>query len=160
MDESSRHPEGHGHQGRRPRKERWLARHVRHGREIWNDPRSAGNLLRDGLIGIWRARGGGFYGLGYLITFVILEARMAIGQIEGSDSVLGFVGGQLVDYVLRLGFMSVVNVLLAFLWPLFVLQHLAAWGALLLVVGYFGFERWLRPVVEASVPELRKDPER
>jgi hypothetical protein len=149
-------PQGRPSAPPKPRKERRLARHARHARMLWHDPRSAGGLLREGLLGIWRARGGGFYGLGYVATFVALEVRLVVGELESSDSLLSFLSDQLLEYLLRLGFMSFVNVLLAFLWPLFVLEHLHGWGIPLLVIGYFGFERWLRPAIESSLPELRK----
>jgi hypothetical protein len=125
---------------------------------VWHDPRSAGGLIRGGLLGVWRSRGGGFYGLGYLLTFVVLEARTVVGELDTSDTLVAFIGDQLLEYLLRLGFMSFVNVLLAFIWPLFVLEHLAGWGVLLLVVGYFGFERWLRPLIESALPDLRRAP--
>lgn len=139
---------------RKPRQWR-LTRHLRHVSMIWHDPRSSKQLVRAGLLGIWRSRGGGFYGLGYLITFVALEVRLVTGEFQTSDSLLSFFTTQLVEFLLRLGFMSFVNVLLAFLWPLFVLQHLHGWGVLVLVAGYFLFARWLRPAIVAAFPELR-----
>jgi len=123
---------------------------------VWNNPRSIGELSRQGLLGLWRARGGGFYGLGYVVTFVVLEVRLVAGEFGSSDSLMAFLSDQLLEYLLRLGFMSFLNVALAFLWPLFVMQYLHGWGLLLLVIGYFGFERWLRPLVESSLPELRR----
>jgi len=121
---------------------------------LWHEPRSAPRLLRAALLRIWRARGGGFYGLGYVVTFVVMEVRLVAGEFQGSDSMLSFLSDQLLEYLFRLGVMSFVNVLLAFLWPLFVLEHLQGWGVPVLLVGYFVFERWLRPRLEATFPEL------
>jgi hypothetical protein len=140
----------------KPRKEGRLTRHLRHARELRADPASAGALLRSGLLGIWRARGGGFYGLGYLITFLLLEARLLISELAQSDGVMDFVGGQIVEYLLRLGLLSVLNVLQAFIWPLHVLGALGFWGLVLLAISYFAFERGLRPRVESAFPELRR----
>ncbi len=140
----------------KPRKERRLARHLRHARTVWHDPKSLGGIIREGLLGIWRARGGGFYGLGYVVTFVMLEVKLLAGELVGSASFLEFLQSQLVEYLFRMGLMSFVNVLLAFLWPLLLLEQVGPWGLVLLAVGYFGFERGLRPRAEAMFPELRR----
>lgn len=123
---------------------------------IWNEPRSAGGLIRDAVLGIWSARGGGFYGLGYLITFVSLEARTAVGEFVSSDTLMSFVGQELLGYLLRFGLMSFVNAAVAFLWPLIVLDWLGGWGLLVLAAGYVAFERWLRPLVESTFPEIER----
>ncbi len=123
---------------------------------VWKDPRSLAPLLRQGLLELWRARGGGLYGLGYVVTFVLLEVRTVITELEGSDGVLAFLGDQLLEFVLRLGWMSFVNAGLAFLWPLLLLERLGGWGLLVLPLAYLAFERWLRPRVEMEFPELRR----
>ncbi len=127
---------------------------------VWNEPRSAGALAREGLVGLWSARGGGLYGLGYVVSFVILELRTVVGEFEGSHSLMSFIGQELLAYLLRVGFMSFVNAGLAFVWPAFVLQLFGGWGILLLLAGYFAFERGLRPTAEARFPELRRRPRR
>lgn len=123
---------------------------------VWDDPRSLGGLIRGALVDLWRARGGGLFGLGYVVTFVSLEVRLVVTEFAGSDSVLSFIESELLEYLLRLGIMSFVNVLLALLWPVLLLDRLGAWGLLLLPAAYFAFERWLRPEVEARFPELRR----
>lgn len=133
-----------------------MSRHARHARMVWHDPRSLGTLIRQGLLGLWRARGGGLYGLGYVVAFVLLEVKVVVGEFAGSEGVIAFLGDQLLEYLLRLGLMSFVNVVLAFLWPLLLLERLGVWGLLLLPAAYLLFERWLRPRVEAAFPELRR----
>lgn len=140
----------------RRRRERWLARRLRLAATVRDDPGSLPGLLRDGLLGIWRSRGGGLYGLGYLVTFVILEVRLVVGEFGGSDSLLTFLSDQLLQYLLRLGYMSLVNALLALLWPIWLLERLGGWGLLILIIGFLTFPRWLRPGLEALVPELRR----
>jgi hypothetical protein len=136
-----------------------LARHLRHARTLRADPKSAGPLLRAGLLGIWRARGGGFYGLGYLVTFVLLEVRLLATEVAQSEGVAEFVGSQLLEYLFRVGILSLLNVVQALIWPLLVLGQTGPWGLALLPLGYLAFERWLRPRVEAAFPELGKDAE-
>ena len=138
-----------------PRGEGRIRRHIRVAREVRNEPRRIGALIREWLLNIWRARGGGFYGLGYLTAFVVLEIQMFIGDIGDSEGVVEFVTGQAVEYLLRFTVLSFVNVVLALLWPIYFLQWLGVWGFVFLGGGYLAFERALRPFVESWFPELR-----
>jgi hypothetical protein len=105
---------------------------------------------------LWQARGGGFYGLGYVLTFIGMEIRTFTGDIGGSDSVSDFVLQQSFEFVSRICIDSFVNVFLALLWPAFVLKWLGGWGILVLLGGYLGFEYGLRRLVETWLPELRE----
>lgn len=136
-------------------KEGRVAKHLRVAREVRAEPRLAVRLTRDWLVGLWAAKGGGFYGLGVVVTFLILEASTIAGDISGSESLAGFIGGELLEYVFRFGVQSFINGLLAFIWPAFVLERLEVWGLLLLVGGYFVFEYALKPTVENWAPELK-----
>ena len=142
---------------------RWLKRRLQESfgtvRGVVHNPWSLGGMARAAALRLWRARGGGFYGLGYVIAFVVLEVRSAADEVAGADGVTGFVTGQLAGFLLRFTIESFLNGFLALLWPLFVIDRLALWGAAMLGAGYFVFERWLRPLAEAALPELRKQSE-
>lgn len=137
-----------------------FAQHVRVVKQVRDEPRRIMRLLRDWLLRLWAARGGGFYGLGVVVTFLVLEVRMLLGDVSGSDSVADFLVGELLEYVFRLGFLSFLNGFVALLWPAFLLEWLGAWGIAVLVCAYLTFERMLRPTVEAWFPELREARER
>lgn len=147
-----------GGRSRGKTRERRLARHARHARMVWENPRSASTLLRDGLLRLWAARGGGLYGLGYVVTFVWLEIRLVVTEFDASGGILDFLSDQLVEYVFRLGFMSLANMAMAFVWPALLLDLIGAWGLVLLGLGYVAFEYGLRPMLEARFPELRRKP--
>ena len=119
------------------------------------EPRKAPGMLRGALLGLWRARGGGFYGLGFVITFVVLEVQTTMAQLASSTSFVGFVTEQLLEFVFRLAWNSLLNTFLALIWPVLLLNLVGGWGIALLVVGYFGYERILRPRVESLFPELQ-----
>lgn len=138
------------------RKEGRLARHRRIAREIYAEPRSITGHIRRALIAAWASRGAGFYGLGWIFTFIAMEVNMIAGEVAQSGSIGEFLGSQLLEYLLRIGFMSFLNSLLALLWPAYVLQWAGAfWGFALLVGGYLIFEYGIRPTVEAVLPELK-----
>lgn len=145
-----------GENSSRQKSEGRLARHRRIAREVYAQPRSLGGHIRDGFLSVWIARGAGFYGLGWILAFLVLEINMFSSELAESDGVGEFVGGQLIEYVLRVGFLSVVNSLLAFIWPAYLLEWLSGYGFLVLIGGYFGFERVVRPLVEGHFPELRE----
>ena len=136
------------------KKEGRIARQVRIAKEVRAEPRTALTLIRGWLVGLWTARGGGLYGLGVVVGFLILEVRMIAGDLAESSGVADFLVGEIVEFVFRLGFMSVVNGFLALLWPLWVLERLGVWGIVLLAGAYAAFEYGLRPLVESRVPEL------
>ncbi|WP_405227109.1 hypothetical protein [Lentisalinibacter sediminis] len=136
------------------KKEGRIARQLRIAREVRAEPRTAITRIRGWLVGLWTARGGGLYGLGVVVSFLILEARMIADDVAESAGVTDFLVGELIEFVFRLGFMSVLNGFLALLWPLWVLERLRFWGIGLLAAAYGVFEYGLRPLVESRVPEL------
>ena len=128
------------------------------------DPKSAGSMMRRATVRLWRARGGGLFGLGYVICFGVLQVRSFTEQIATSTSVEEFVIGEIAQHLFRFGVDSFVNAFLSLLWPAYVLDYFSGWGfggwgIVILVVGFWAFERWLRPLVERRVPELGKRPD-
>jgi hypothetical protein len=123
-------------------------------RQVVREPRSIGALLRAGLVNLWRARGG-VYGLGYVVTFVYLEARMLFSDLVEAETVADAVFAQLGEWLLRLGLDSLLNMLFAFMWPVWLLQHFGGWGIWAIVAAFVLGEKVLRPLVERHVPELR-----
>jgi hypothetical protein len=122
-------------------------------RSVIAEPRSVGAMLRDGLLKLWRTRGGGFYGLGYVICFVVLEIRMFAGDALQSDGVVSFVVMEFVGLVFRVTAQSFLNGLLAFGWPVFVLELLEGWGILLIGVLWVVFDRWAKPRINVWLAE-------
>jgi len=106
------------------------------------------------MVGMWRARGGGFYGLGYIVAFVYFEARMFAGDVLESESVADFAAAQIFEYVLRLGFLSFINAFMALLWPIHIVIFGGGVAFIALIGGYLVFEKLLRPIIEDYFPEL------
>jgi hypothetical protein len=143
--------------GRRSREGR-LAKFSRIAGELKTDPGSSVPRfrcwLRQRLIAIWCSRGGGFYGLGYVIAFVYFEIEMFAGDLAESAGVTEFAGGQILELLFRLSILSFINVFQALFWPFFILERFQATGIMLLIGGYFVFERLLKPGIESVFPEL------
>lgn len=133
-----------------------MARHLRVTKAVAREPKALIPILRNMMVETWRSRGGGFYGLGYLIALLVLQVGMFAGDVVESESVSDFALAAAAEYLFRFSVMAFVNVFLALLWPLAVLEHLGGMGIIALVVGYLTFEYALRPVIERAFPELRE----
>jgi len=124
------------------------------------EPKSIGPTLRTSLIGLFQSRGGGLYALGYVVTFVVLEvleipemfADLA-GLFAAGGSLFGGVIALVVDFFVDL----ITNMVYGFIWPALLIEWLGWWGVLLLAIGFATFNRFLRPIMERFVPELKPD---
>jgi hypothetical protein len=137
-------------------KEGRFAGHLRTAREIRAQPSRILSLLRGALLDVWRSRGGGLYGLGYIVAFIYFEADMLFGDISESAGIAEFALGQFFEYLIRFGFLSFIIAFKALLWPFYFLELYGGVGIILLVAGYLGFEHLLKPSVEKVFPELRE----
>jgi len=157
---------------RKKKKPPFLTRMANRGREaialgklLADDPRSFPTevlkLIRRSLRTVWDARGGGLYACGFVVTFVFLEIRMFILEIVTAQSVGSYFSGQVSELLFKYIGQSFQNTISAFMWPVYVIELDAAWGAGILVALYVLFprflkeplERWLFESVEAKLPE-------
>lgn len=138
------------------KKESHAARQLRVARAVYRRPRSGVKFARSWFVRLWVTKGGGFYGLGYVIAFVMLEFRTFTGDLGGGGGVAGFITSQVFQYLIRISFESILNVFLAAVWPIYLLGWLGVWGFAVLIGGYLLFELAARPAVEAWFPELNE----
>lgn len=138
--------------------ERRFVRHSRVVKRLAREPTFAFPLVRNWLLALWATKGGGFYGLGYVVTLVTLEAiSFEQDAVQGASSLSGaegFVVSQAFQYVTRFGVDSIMNGVRAAVWPAYLFDWLGPPGIAAFVVGGMVFERVVRPVVEARFPEL------
>ncbi|MDH4071668.1 MAG: hypothetical protein OEV41_01035, partial [Gammaproteobacteria bacterium] len=107
-------------------------------------PREVAEVVRRSVQAIWRARGGGFYACGYVVTFVWMEAKMLLGDINDAESVGDFFAGQIVEMFFRYFSESFVNGFLALIWPVYVIEFRPPWGVGLLLGMYLVFAGFIR----------------
>jgi len=119
-------------------------------------------MLRASLISLFQSRGGGLYALGYVVTFVLLEL-LEIPELIADVAGLFLGDGSLPGSVIALGIEFLVdtwrNIGLAFAWPALLIRSLGWVGVALVAVGFATFNRFLRPIVERFVPELKVEPQ-
>lgn len=117
------------------------------GRTLVEEPRSFPSQLKAEFLkwtrATWNARGGGFYACGFVVTFVFLEIKLLVTELF-TDSAAGFIVAQALQLVLRFTVDSLVNTLLALIWPALVLQLSPVWGLAGLIAGYFIFKRFIK----------------
>ena len=117
-----------------------------------NEPKSfPGALLqvfKRGFRNVWRARGGGLYACGFLLTFVWLEVTMIFGEVLEAESIGGFFSGQLVELLLRFSIMSIRNTVNALIWPFHIISLSPVWGALTIGAMYILFAKLVQAPLE------------
>jgi len=82
---------------------------------------------------------------------------MLVEDWQDSQGIADFLGQQLLEFVFRFFIESFINSLLAFVWPLLLIGQLELWGVGLLVVGYFAFERAIKPRLAKFIPDDNPD---
>lgn len=100
---------------------------------------------------VWKIRGGGLYAVGYALTFVFLEARAIIREVAEAEGVVDFFTNQIIEFLFRFLSESLVNMISAFLWPVYLIDLWQPYGLALLVALFILFpivlkkpiERWL-----------------
>ena len=100
---------------------------------------------------VWKVRGGGLYAVGYALTFAYLEVRAIIDEVFEADGVIDFFANQLIEFMFRFLSETIVNMIQAFMWPVFLIQWRQPYGLVLLVALFLLFpivlkrpiERWL-----------------
>jgi hypothetical protein len=143
---------------RRPKRRLWLQRRVRKSvktvRGVVAEPGRVPSQIRAALLKLWRTRGGGFYGFGYVVAFVVLEVRAFITNFEGDGDIATMIVQEVLQFVFRFAAQSFLNGFIAFGWPIFVLDYLGGWGFLALGAGWLAFEYLAKPLINSRVPEL------
>ncbi len=88
------------------------------------------------------------YALGYIITFVWFEITTLVGEVAESEGVGDFVAGQATEFILRFASDSIVNMVKAFIWPIYAIYFNWPYGAIALGVGFMGFSAFLKKPIE------------
>lgn len=111
-------------------------------------PGTAQGFLRRKFRKLWNARGGGLYAFGYAVTFFWLEVKTIVGDFASSDSLGSFVTGEIIEFLMRFATDTIVNMVHAFIWPVFVIEWYPPWGMLALAAAFFAFPRLVKQPLE------------
>jgi hypothetical protein len=122
-------------------------------------PNTAHGAFRAWLRRIWDTRGGGLYTLGYALTFAALELKTLAGEIVGMGNPGDFVVEQLIEFFIRFGTDSIANLVMAFMWPVFVVTWYPPVGVGLFVLAFALFPRFIRPPIERWLLRDEREPE-
>jgi hypothetical protein len=133
------------------------------GRTLVEEPRSFPSQLKGEFLkwarATWNARGGGFYACGFVVTFVFLEIKLLFTELF-TDTAAGFIVAQVLQLLLRFTVDSLVNTVLALIWPALILQLSPEWGLGGLIAGYFIFRSFLKaPLTRLLFDDAEAKPE-
>lgn len=114
-------------------------------------PKKSAHAVRPWVLKVWKARGGGLYAFGFVVTFVYLEVSLLIGEIMAATGFVDFFTEQLIELPFRFLSESLSNLIQAFIWPAPIATFSPPWGIAILGVIYLVFtylikeplERWL-----------------
>lgn len=120
---------------------------------VRREPMLLGVWLRAALLRMWRLRGGGFYGLGFVATFVGLQLRSLFEDAAAATGPIDFVTTQLSEALLRVLGDTFPNLIQAFVWPALFVGWSGAYGLLVLLATFLVFDRWIKPWLNERFPE-------
>ncbi len=114
-------------------------------------PKKTAHAMRPWFRKVWKARGGGLYACGFILTFAYLEVSTLIGEILAATGIVEFFTEQLMEFLLRFVGESFRNMIQAFIWPVEVITYSPPWGIAIFAAMYLLFtylikeplERWL-----------------
>ena len=93
---------------------------------------------------VWLTHGGGLYAVGYALTFLYLEARSILEELAEADGPVDFLTGHLFEFIFRFLGDSISNMVQALIWFLPVFDIRPPLGFILLGVGFYVFDIYLR----------------
>jgi len=111
-------------------------------------PKKTAHALRPWFRKVWKARGGGLYACGFVLTFVYLEVSMLFGEIIAATGFVDFFTEQLLELPFRFLSESLGNLVSAFLWPIPLLEFSPPWGLAILAAIYFVFAKFIKKPLE------------
>ena len=111
-------------------------------------PRKTAHAVRPWFRKVWKARGGGLYACGFVVTFVYLEAATLISEVMASTGAADFFTEQLIELPFRFLGESLKNMVLAFMWPVPIVQYSPPWGIAILVAIYLIFANFIKKPLE------------
>ena len=121
---------------------------------------SSKNGFRTWFRKVWDVRGGGLYACGFAVTFLILEIGSLADDVLGIGAVFN---GEVISFLIDFIIDSFMNTFFALIWPVYVLQWQAPFGALALGVAFWLFPTYVKPHIEAWLfdeePETVEKPE-
>ena len=88
------------------------------------------------------------YAVGYILTFLIFEARTIVEEISESSGVGDFLSNQLIGFVLRFATDSLANMIKAFMWPVYIVQLYPPYGPIALGLAFIVFPKYLKKPIE------------
>ena len=96
---------------------------------------------------VWLTYGGGLYAVGYALTFLYLEARSILEEVAEADGPIDFLTSHLLEFIFRFLGDSISNMVQAFIWFLPFFDLRPPLGFILLGLGFWLFDIYLRKPV-------------
>ncbi len=86
---------------------------------------------------LFRNKGSGFYGVGYILTFLYLEISAAISEISEFEFSVEDLAGQIISHLISFSIETLVNFIKATIWPFLVFTQFSDKVGIGIVLGAF-----------------------
>jgi hypothetical protein len=104
-------------------------------------PQKTAHAVRPWIRKVW-------YACGFVVTFVYLEVTTLISEVMASTGVVNFFTEQLIELPFRFLSESLKNMVLAFMWPVPIVEFSPPWGIAILVAIYLIFAKFIKKPLE------------
>lgn len=82
------------------------------------------------------------------MTFLYFDVRTVIGEIADATGLADFLSDQLLGFVIRFATDSLVNMVKAFIWPVYIVQIYPPFGPIALGLAFYIFPVYLKKPIE------------
>ncbi|MEQ8330348.1 MAG: hypothetical protein RH859_07815 [Longimicrobiales bacterium] len=87
---------------------------------------------------MWEDRGGGYYALCAVLTFLFLEGEALVDDVLAADGIGDLIQGGIVEWLISFGLDTIMNTLLAAIWPVEWIDRMGVLPAALVAGALFG----------------------
>jgi uncharacterized membrane protein YeaQ/YmgE (transglycosylase-associated protein family) len=126
--------------GAPPEPSKWRAR-IDDTKRLIREPAYAREYFPRIFLTAWHSRGDGWYGIGYLATFLYLDISMTVSELMETSSGTGFITSQLGELIGRWFGESLMNMVQAFLWPARLIELVGGVAGIIILISiHLAFE--------------------
>lgn len=113
-----------------------------------NTSTAARKYARSWIRKVWDVRGGGLYAAGYIVCFLYFEATSIADDIAQLGNLFGH---QFFQIIVQFFVDSIMNMVYAFMWPVYVVRIAPPYGPIALGLAFLIFPRYIKKPLERLI---------
>ncbi len=121
-------------------------------------PDQAHGLFRQWFRQVWEARGGGLYAVGFAVAFLYFEINDILFDDIPKLATINIISADLIGFIIEFIIDTLINMALAFAWPVWVIQWQPPYGLGFLIAAFILFPRFVKQPMEHWLFEGKEPP--